>query len=54
MKPPKPGPPLDLTPEAIDYAATITPFDTMTAEALWRAKAPPRLADLLNAAPEEP
>lgn len=53
-KPPKIGKPLDLTPEALDQAAIVTPVDVLTAKALWLNAAPPPLADLLDAAPEQP
>jgi hypothetical protein len=46
------GPALNLTDEQLEHAATVTPFDTAAADALWRANVTPKLADLLNAEPE--
>jgi hypothetical protein len=44
--------PLDLTPEALDQAAEVTPVDIAMARTLWLHWAPPRYADILDAAPE--
>lgn len=43
------GPPLGLTPEQLDHAAEVTPFDVAQARALWQQFAPPVFADLLDA-----
>lgn len=51
-KAPRIGKPLDLTPEALDQASMVTPVDVAQARALWLNAAPPKLADLLDAAPE--
>lgn len=48
------GQPLDLTVEAINQAAEVTPVDVAAARALWQQHAPPKMIDLLEAAPEEP
>jgi hypothetical protein len=54
-RPPKPkGEPLDMSDEALDQAAQVTPLDVAAAQALWRQHAPPKLADLLDAKPEQP
>ncbi len=44
------GPPVDLTSEQIDQVAEVAPIDVAAARALWHAQAPPKLADLLEAA----
>jgi hypothetical protein len=52
-KPPKIGEPLDLTDEQLDQAAIVTPIDIIMGRALWHQHAPPKLVDLLDAAPEQ-
>lgn len=47
------GPPLGLTPEQLDQAAEVTPFDVAKARALWQQHAPPALVGLLDAVPED-
>jgi hypothetical protein len=56
MNPPRKRPigkPLALTPEQIDQAAEVTPFDVAQARALWQHYAPPTLAGLLDAVIED-
>jgi hypothetical protein len=48
------GAPLDLSDEALDQAAQVTPLDIAAAAALWRQHAPSKLAGLLDAKPETP
>jgi hypothetical protein len=52
VKPPTIGKPLEVTPENLDQAAIVTPVDVAAARALWNTAAPPKLAGLLEAAPE--
>lgn len=51
-KPPHIGPPLQLTPEALDHAAEVTGYDIALAAALWAQNAPLALSDLLHATEE--
>lgn len=46
------GPPVDLPAEQLDQAAEPTPVDVAVARVLWQQHAPPKLAGLLDAAPD--
>ena len=43
------GKPLDVSPEQLDQAATVTPVDVMVARLVWLQFAPTELSDLLDA-----
>lgn len=47
------GAPLDIDDEALDQAAQVAPMDVSLAQSLWRHIAPPKLADLLDATPDQ-